>query len=199
MPFNIQEFTSQHNRNNGYLKSRSGRVSITAPPGLSSEFDRQMEFYIQDFTLPGYQLNFGNVHRYGYGPATQRPFGPNTNPVTLLLLADGNAETLSFWNDWLDLIIPHNTDPDKMNMAIRSTSTGDFMYLVSYKDQYETDVKLDIFDDYGDISAKYSLRQAYPSEVSPINMSWGAMNDIVQFQVTMQYTDWQRHEIIKTL
>lgn len=192
MTFSIQGFTSQHNKRNGYLKSKAGKVIIPTAPALmgDTEMLRDMEFYIQDFTLPGYTLNSGNVSRYGYGPVTSRPFGPNFNPVNLLILADGEGGSIDFWNNWMSLIVPHNTIQN--GMQAYGKDTGDSVYLISYRKDYVVDLYMDIYDENGNVVTTYGLRDAFPSAVSDINMSWGAVNDVVQMQVQLQYTDWTK-------
>ena len=53
--------------------------------------------------------------------------------------------------------------------------------------EYTADVNISQLDRNGDTMRTYSLRDAFPVDLSPIALDFGANDQISTFQVTMQY------------
>ncbi len=200
MPFNVEEFKAQHTRNSAYLKTNRFHVRIPIPQILTeSNYDalstaRIMEFYIQDSSVPGYDLVLGDVRRWSYGPNEKRPYSGNVNEMQLLINLDGNGTTHEFFSQWISAIMPHD-----ITQGIAGTSTvGSFqnsMYTMSYKNEYATTVQITGFDEGGSEKIRFELIEAFPSNISNIATSWADQNQIAQFTVSMQYLDWTKQDL----
>jgi len=193
MPFDISKFSNQIGDTNGYLKTNKFHVRMGVPQLLLAKYPQAldvastMEFYCQDAVLPGYQLMTGNTRRWTYGPNESRPFAPNFQQIQLLFNVDGFARNLEYFGAWLNTIIPHNNDKD---FNSKSALTGGDKYTLSYKTEYACDMEIDVFDDLGYRVKTYYIKEAFPSNINQIQISWGDQNQIAQFTVFMEYLDY---------
>ena len=194
MAFKIDDFRSQNNKDFGYLRANKFKVMITTPELLFNlpnavEIARNMEFYVQDAILPGYQLMTGNVRRWGYGPNESRPFSPNFQQVQLTINIDGNMNTIKYFNGWLETILPHDT---RNAFFDQSDLTGGDNYTLSYKSEYATDIQILLYAEDGKLMTTYTLKEAFPSNINQVQLSWGDTNQIAQMNVFIEYLDWYK-------
>lgn len=59
---------------------------------------------------------------------------------------------------------------------------------------YEADLTVEQLDRSGESVKKYTFRGAFPSEISPIELSYGATDEIERFQVTFAYQYFEGSE-----
>lgn len=195
MPFNVEEFKAQQSAGNGHLRTNRFLVRIPIPQALTGgtynglSTARILEFWIQDASIPGYDLITGDVRRYSYGPNEKRPYGGNVNDFQMLVNLDGNANTHEFFYRWQSAIIPHNFSSG-MNATYEHGAGKNNMYTVSYKQEYASTVEVTGYREDGQKAIVFELIEAFPMSISNIATSWADQNQIAQFTVNMQYLDW---------
>jgi len=189
MSFNVSEFTSKINERNGYARTNKFEINIPVPtiiPKIGGEIARDLKFYCSDAVLPGYQIMTGNVRRHTYGTNEVRPFSPNFQQVQLVFNVDGDFDTWNYFNDWMQTIIPH----DGANMDNNSEFSVGKPYEIAYKKDYAVDMNIKVMSEDGFQIKEVFLREAFPSNVNLIQLSWADQNQISQFTVFIEYLDW---------
>ncbi len=190
MAFDISEFTGKVNERFGYARTNKFLVQIPSPvvPFYGGkEVARDLRFYCSDAVVPGYQLMTNNVRRHTYGPNEVRPFAPNFQQVQLTFNVDNAFDTFNYFNDWMSAIMPH----DGMDMGNTSAySDVNKPYELAYKNFYAVDMAIYIADESGIVTKQVFLREAFPSNINQIQMSWADQNQIAQFTVFIEYLDW---------
>lgn len=189
--FNIEGFKSTVNRRGGFM--RNNRFLMTFPTPLrmigreNAQFVNQdIEFWGESVTLPGYQLMTHDIRRWTIGPAEKRPFAPNFTPLQCTFLVDNKGDIIRFFQDWMQCIIPHDTE-----MGMNSTSSFNGMpYELKYKMDYITELNIYTFTETGKPIQNVICKEAFPSSIVDIPLSWGDTNNLVRLQVTFDYLDW---------
>jgi hypothetical protein len=186
---NIDEFTSEINYRNGLLRGNRFKINITPPFILSDlrDISRSLSFWCQGIAAPGYQLLTHDVKRHTYGPTEKRPFAPNFQQLQLTFMSDGNTDCWEFFNQWMQNIIPHDAGN---GINSQSNYTSNLVYLVEYKEAYAVDMEIVLFDETGDIIRKFFVREAFPSNMNPIQLDWANQNNYANFSVFMEFLDW---------
>ena len=211
MRFDIENFKSFIDTNDGFAKPSRFFVSFVPPPLLyeSTDFRNTIEFYCEAVNLPGFQLQVSEARRYTYGPAEKRPFGPTFPPLQMIVLADNAGKLWKFFHAWMNYINPH-TVKDGIGKVMETSLRGNriarpFPYELEYKDNYMVDLAIyhlpeifensikhptdqpHIFDEY---ITRTICRDCFPSTISDIQLSWADNNNIARFQVQMEYLEW---------
>lgn len=197
MAFNVEEFRSRLNANKGLMRTNKFHIRIPVPQVLlggaynGTPVSRYMEFYIQDASMPGYDLVIGNVRRWSYGPNEARPYSGNVNAFQMTINVDGNGDTHELISRWISAIMPHDITRGISGSYTHGGGTNN-QYLLTYKNRYATSIEVTAFREDGAPTMSFELIEAFPSNITPINVSWGDNNQIAQFQATFQYLDFTK-------
>jgi len=207
MAFNINQFNSILGTKSGPLKTNKFRVLFPPPQimlgrtGVNETFTKAsgLHFWCQDAQLPGFQLVLGNVRRHTFGPNESRPFGPNFQQIQLTFIADADLSNWSYFDSWLQSILPHDSE---RGINTPSKYGEGMVYELEYKQKYSTDMIIEVFDaqskkagdDFNQIPPAPKLtivvKEAFPSNVNAIQLSWADNNNYATFTVFMEYLDW---------
>lgn len=95
-------------------------------------------------------------------------------PWTVTIINDTNMAVRDAMERWMNGINSH------------STNTG-----ISDPLLYEADLKVEQIDKAGDTIKTYDFRGCFPTAVSPIDLSYGAENEIERFTVEFQIQYWE--------
>lgn len=95
-------------------------------------------------------------------------------PWTVTIINDTNMAVRDAMERWMNGINSH------------STNTGIADPLL-----YEADLKVEQIDKAGDTIKTYDFRGCFPTSVSPIDLSYGAENEIERFTVEFQIQYWE--------
>lgn len=185
--FDIDEFKSTINHHDGLLRNNKFMVTLLPPPILQTNSDmfRDMSFFAEHVNLPGVSLNTGDVRRYGYGPVEKRPYSHNFTDLNTTYLLSGNADTYNLMQRWISAIAPFN-----MNNGIND---GTGPYLLHYKNEYVTDIRIKLFTDKGEVDnspLELIVREAFPVNIADLDLIWQSTNEHARFTVTFSYVDW---------
>ena len=63
--------------------------------------------------------------------------------------------------------------------------------MVEYKDTYSSTIEIKVYTDEGEdsISNQIQLTEAYPSQISMTDLSWGEVNNLIRVNVNFTFTD----------
>lgn len=95
-------------------------------------------------------------------------------PWTVTIINDTNMVIRDSMERWMNGINSHTTN----------TGIADPL-------AYEADLKVEQIDKAGDTIKTYVLRGCFPTAVSPIDLSYGAENEIERFTVEFQMQYWE--------
>lgn len=97
------------------------------------------------------------------------PYGVTYEPVTFSFYADARLDSLKYFEVWQAAVM--NYSDNTMN----------------FFDEYTSDINLFILDDEGNDVYGIKLIQAYPTNLSPIELSYGNVNNLLNINVTFNY------------
>lgn len=205
--FNVENFKSEVAKRSGVMRNNRFLMTFVPPPVVSdSNIGRSLEYWCESVALPGYQLMMSDTRRWTYGPMEKRPFAPNTISLQSVFLGDGNGDMLKFFSSWMNNIIAHYV-PGSFNSYAQGTrvqgaingaigsSSAMTPYEVRYKQQYATDLHIYVYRPDETKALHYVVKEAFPSNVLDIPVTWEATNNFIKFAVTFDYLDWYMEEI----
>jgi hypothetical protein len=70
----------------------------------------------------------------------------------------------------------------------RGSSTSTF--LSNYKQEYATDITVEVYKNISQASASYRFFDAFPISISEPTLSWNSNNTLYRFDVNFLYTNW---------
>ena len=166
--FNVDTFKSS--LTNGGLRPNQFQVQLAFPTyvaGGATAVTRST-FLVSVAELPGQTVNPAIVQYRGREVkfAGDRTFAP----YTMTVLNDTEMSIRSSMESWMS------------GMEDLKSKFG-----VIAPTEYTADVIISQLDRNGDTMRTYSLRDAFPVDLSPIALDFGANDQISTFQVTMQY------------
>jgi hypothetical protein len=150
------------------------RISRGASMNNNVETDKIMSLRCESAELPG--KSHATNNQLIYGPIRKIPYNSAFIDTTLTFMcsSDSMAEK-RYFDEWQDEI----QDPDSFDVAYYDDLIG----TLSVKILNEKDVEIYSVD----------MIEAYPINVSSINVGWGQNNEYMKFSVTFSYRKWKRH------
>lgn len=196
MAFNVSNFRSEINKQNGILKNNKFLVRMPVPRGLygspvttlSQNVSRMVEFWCEQANIPGVSLPTTEVRRYGYGTIEKKPYSSLNNDITLTFIGDGKGEIWTYFQQWMRLIV--NYDVRKGINGQTGLTRGQTPFELTYKEQYGVDISIQVYDDTGKEVIRVILRDAYPIFVGDIQLNWADTNSMMRVPVTFTVFDW---------
>ncbi len=166
MAFNVNEFRSQ-------LKFDGARPNLFLVRFLNVgdvRFDARTEFFVNASEIPPAQL--GVIEVPYFGRRIKVPGDRTFPPWTVQIINDEDFAIRSALENW----------SNSMN-ALKDN--------VRLKRQYLSDAEVVQFSKTGSELRTYKFRNIFPSDVSPISLSWGSTDQIQEFTTTFQYDYWE--------
>lgn len=200
----INDFISSINKK-GVLKDNKYVVSFRLPNylqtnaisifnGINSSF--LLSLRCENASIPG--LQFASVDgppRFGYGPIEYNPYNVVYEDITLTFLLDSDSEIHKIFYDWMNSIVNFHAQGQALigsANAAKGPVSGMAPYEVGYKDDYITDLKVEVYPDanYDKASMELIAYRAFPKSVTPLNLNWSDGQPL-KLQVVMTYTDFE--------
>lgn len=97
------------------------------------------------------------------------PYGISYEPVTFSFYADAQLDTVRYFEIWQAAIMNYSDNT------------------INFFDEYTSDVTLFIIDDEGNDVYSVKLIQTYPTNLAPIELSYGNVNNLLNVNVTFNY------------
>lgn len=114
-----------------------------------------------------------------FGPTTKHAYDTTYNDINLTIIAAEDMRERIFFDVWMENIV-NNTNM-KDGMAGRGS-------LVKYYNQYaDGQVRIYHSNDNGNIVARCTLYEAYPVQLTGMNLTWEEQNTYQRYSVTMTY------------
>lgn len=179
----LQRFISTMNRLEGPARPSLFAVDMIVPGGDRSTSEH-LAFLCEATALPG--LSVATQDEYapqGFGVIQKMPWNVLFNGVTLSFIGDNQGRVHKSFVDWIGRIVNYNVE----NVNTQSATT--YPFLVNYRANYATNVRITLFDPKGKETIEYTLWDAYPTGVQDIPVSWGDSN-YMRINVPFSFTRW---------
>ena len=157
----ISEFSS--NMSKGFARPNLFRVEIsTLKP------DKQVAYQMRCFQaqIPGHNISTTDKDIGSRSVAYQKIF----SDIILGFYVDADLKRLKFWQEWIDRIV------------IKGTSNRH-----NYYDNYIGQIKITQENRFGHDVATWTLHDAYPKQVDPIQLDYGTNDAVMTCNATITY------------
>jgi hypothetical protein len=175
MAFNVAEFRA--NLVGDGARPNLFQVSLSfptfSPDAVNSA--QALTFLAKSAQLPGSTV--GTVPLYYFGRELKLAGNRNFADWTLTIINDENFKVRRAFEGWMNGMNSHAGNV-RNPQAQGATS-------------YSVDAKVDQFDKVGNIIKSYKFIGAFPVDLSPIDLDWGANDTIEDFTVTLAYQWWE--------
>lgn len=197
--FNIADFKAVLSKK--YITpSNKFQVRIPMPVGLQNgpyfPIVRDLEFWCEAVSIPGITLQTHNVSaRYSYGPEEFRPYNVVMQPIECVFINDGLGDNWTFFQRWMGMIFNFNMSGG-INATSGQISQGVGVeqkytpYKLAYRDEYLTDIQIQIFNAEGLVVKNIMAREAFPYQMNISNMNWADNDTYSKIHVAFAFTDW---------
>jgi len=203
MTFAINRFRQQFSKD-GYLRPHSYEVQVAMPAGLTqagvmfgtqtgskniSDMSRMLAMRVHECRTPSPTLEWAEVRRYGISPEQEMPFNVKFSDVWFGCVCDKGGIIWNFWHQWMNYIY-------KFSPRYNAQGGGGFnigpgtAYTLHYKQDYATNIAIDLYDQVGNLAIEYILNYAFPLSIREIPLSWSDVGNLVEIEVIIGYKDY---------
>jgi len=151
-----------------------------------------LSYKAKQVSVPGKSLGTIDVKRFG--PVFKVANDLIVDTVSMTFMCGESYAEHRFFDGWLSGImgqVKHGTGVSKGGTSHRQ------IYTLSYYHDYVSEVRIIPLDRQGGAIANIVLIEAYPTNVGPMEFTWGETGEVQQFTVTFSYRDWN-HTVPKT-
>lgn len=178
--FNIANF-SAHIKAHGTLQTNKFYVQIS-PPRLfgPSGISEVMQYRANNVRIPGISLGLEQVFRYGVGPEQKFPTNVNFTDININFVDTDKKDIWKTFSFWFNGIFDYT--------GVRGSYQPS--YKTEYKTYYTTDIRIHVFDNDGKESSVVVLKEAFPTTLSEVGLSWAETNRLYEFSVGFTFREW---------
>jgi hypothetical protein len=175
--FNINSFRSQLNSG---ARPNLFQVSLTAPSGVEDPENllgssSKFSFMCRSAAIPAYSV--GVIEVPFRGRRIKVPGDRTFAEWTVTIINDDKQGLRKVFDNWMKYINNPNGEEAIREAGVQTTNEVD----------YRTTVGIEHYRSDGSISRKYILHDAFPTDVSAIDLSYDTTDAIQEFTVTFQY------------
>lgn len=152
------------------------RVTQTFPLAIGGDASRKMQYLCKGAQLPSDVVNPIDVYYMGrqIKVAGDRTF----EEITLTVINDIDFSIRNAYERWMSLMNSHEANIGVVNPNL-----------------YWADLEIAQLGRDGSELRKYRIISAFPTNLSPIDLSFDATDQVEEFTVTLAYQYWQTNEI----
>lgn len=175
MAFNVTEFRA--NLLGDGARPNLFQVTMTFP-GYTTEAlgsAQALTFLCKTAQLPGSTV--GTVPLFYFGRELKFAGNRNFADWTVTIINDENFKVRKAFESWMNGI---NSHTENLRNGVALSPSG-----------YSADAKVDQYDKAGNIIKSYKFVGAFPVDLSPIDLDWGANDSIEEFTATLAYQWWE--------
>ena len=168
MSIGINDFTAQFA---GGARPSLFRVRQFFPGGIGAMAGRKFEYQCKGAQLPGSTMGVVDVMYMG---RQVKVYGDRVfEDITLTILNDTDFEIRTAFENWMRMGNDHES-----NLGVTNPNN------------YYADVEISQLDRDERVLKTYTLVGAFPTNVSPIDLDWGATDQVEEYTVTLSYQYW---------
>lgn len=178
MAFNINDFYSNLNAKNGPVRSANFEINMSIPILVGgADQIRSLTLQCEATDIPGKSLVTNDVKTYG--PLYKVPYQTQFDTINFTFISSNEFSEKRIFDAWMELIVSNTT----------------FNFRFAKDVGYMTNVYVTQFDDAGRKIYRVQLIDAFPTAISPMNVSWA--NDGFH-RLTVQFT-YHKYSVIDVL
>lgn len=151
-------------------------ASEMASAGLSPQ---SLSFFCLKAELPGVQIEVDQNKPSNIGPIENFPVSATIAPITLEFIGDSKARILSFFQNWMNKIIPFD-----------GRKKYDGYFKAAYQNTYLANISILLFNQQSDKIMEYQLQDCFPLTLYPTPLSWEPQNDFMRIVVEFSVKTW---------
>ena len=135
-------------------------------------------FRCEKAEIPGRTL--ATIDDTGAGPSLKLPYETTYSDMEITIICSEDMAERIFFEKWMSYIVGTPEESD-----LSTARPG----LVTFHEDYAGGKKLALtqLDEAGNELITYELKQVYPIQISPMNLSWEESNTYQRFSVTLTY------------
>jgi hypothetical protein len=157
------------------------KINLTAPTGVDDPegllaAGGNFSLLCRSAAIPSYTI--GVIEVPFRGRKIKLPGDRTYGEWTVTVINDQNQGMRKVFDNWLAYI--NNPDGTDVIRPTTGAAVGD-------ESSYRTTVSIDHYRGDGSISRKYALLEAFPTDVSAIDLSYDTTDAVQEFTVTFQY------------
>lgn len=197
MPFNIKNF-STHVKTYGTLQTNRYEVSMNIPSILLSSdnfnpfqisnrdvIQQHINFRAEQVRIPGIDIQTIENMPQGVGVVRTYPTHARFTDPSITFIDNGNNDLYKFFYSWKNSMIDYNGFNSFQNNYNPEPS-----YEVAYKNTYETDMIVDIYDNNGNKRTNIKFLEIFPKSLNDTSLSWSENNSLFKVTVTFKISRW---------
>jgi hypothetical protein len=198
--FNVSSFVG-YRKAVGHLRTNTFLVVIPWPLGMKNnttllQSERNMELACDSINFPLTGVVTYQVQRYSYGAVEFNPTINKFSPLQCTFICDQEAQVQKFFHEWIKTTVNYDfydSIIDPAGTTIGGTSA--MPYEIGYREEYSVDIFLHIYDQYGTEQRIIRFREAYPTDVGDVSLSWNRKDEYMKIPVTFTFIDWSDMQI----
>lgn len=131
---------------------------------------------VKSANLP--DMNFMTMPHSYYGPQIKYPHDNLVSDLTVEIIASGNMVEREFISAWQNYIIDYGTRDNNAS------------FNVAYFEDYVADIDIVLYDKLEREIYRVTYQEAYPTNMSQVEVDWGQVNTVLTFRVTFSFSYW---------
>ena len=171
---------------NGVSTQQQKATQTITDTAKANEIDALIRMRAFQVDIPSAALIANQVVRYGIGPSVPYATNVQFTPLTMKFVVDGKGQLYSMFTEWFNTIFNYNIDTRK--------TTND-LYRVEYRDNYVTDIDIDVYNNYGIKQMNFKINEAYPAQLQETPLSWVIENQMMILTVVFNFSSWQQNKV----
>lgn len=193
--FNINEFKSRLDDFGG--PSRTGLFVAEfygSNPDGSRINDESLRFFCKSITMPGINFSVMDYSPRNFGMPESVPVGFGATALNALFIMDSDHQIMTFFHEWAQNVGNYNALDGFYQGNPRSNNQ--LAYEFNYKEDYALSMIIRHFstgpDSIGYMNSyECVLNGVYPTEISPVNLSWETASDPATLSVNLTYSKFK--------
>lgn len=188
MSFNINEFRATMNNYGGPARKNLYVVEIANGPVQTDGMAvRDLRFFCQTATIPGLNYNVADYYPNGFGVKQSIPLSVNPDPFNAVFMLDSDHMVLRFFHQWMQAVINYNYADGPFSQL-----NGQLPYEVGYKKDFACNIVIKHYStdssSEGGYYYEYTLHDAFPTQVSGVDVSWADNDSFATATVNFTYS-----------
>ena len=164
------------------------------PPRIIQSADfapEELKLFAENINLPGVQLGTTSTRRYGIGPQQKIVNDYSFNDISIQFIVDGGGRIMSFLKTWMNKIV--RFEDFFVVPEGRGSQSMLEPYMFEYKDNYQSQIDINVYNETRDQVMTYSLYEAFPLGISDISLGWGNTDELMRVTVPFAFTHWKQN------
>ena len=181
MPFNVSEFRSSM----PYDGARPNLFDcvVNFPGVVGGPGPLAFTFKCRAASIPGSSI--GTVIAPYFGREIKLAGNRTFEDWTVTVINDEDFTTRNSFEEWMGLINSHVTN-------LRDAA------MLNPADEYQVDMLVRQYGKVGVVIAQYNIIGAFPIVIEPIQLDWGANDQLEEFSVTFAYQWWEMGGVLSS-